>query len=117
MAENTYLARWLTDPDGGGCFTRQRDLILAHDQDCTSLRHAWLPRRRGVSCPGDFTECETCDITLFWEGSVGLFDDCPESFWYFCHCCAERVTSCPCGGECVKDPDGQTLSPHGDMKA
>lgn len=111
MAETSYLDRWLADPDGGGCFTPQRDRILAHDRNCASLWYAWLPRRKGVSCPSDFTECETCEVSFFWEGITGLFDDCPESFWYFCRCCSERITSCPCGGDCVKEPNGRALSP------
>lgn len=111
MAQDSYLASWLGNPDGGGVFTGQRDLILKHDQGCESLRHAWLPRRKGVSCPSDLMECETCNITFFWEGLVGLFDDCPESFWYFCRCCAGKITSCPCGGDCIKEPNGQVLSP------
>jgi hypothetical protein len=106
-----YALSWTRDPDGGGCFTGQRNLILAHDQGCTSLRYAWLPRRKGASCPSDFTECETCGITFFWEGIVGLFDDCPESFWYFCRCCAGKAASCPCGGDCVRESNGQVLSP------
>lgn len=114
MTASAWRERWLSDPDGGGCFTGQRDLILAHDQSCPSLNEVWLPRRKGVSCPSDLMECETCGITFFWEGIVGLFDDCPDSFWYFCRCCAEKAASCPCGGDCIKDPDGQTLSPIAD---
>lgn len=116
MTESTYLARWLVDPDGGGCFTRERDLIIAHPP-CESLRHAWLPRRKGVSCPSDMMECESCEITFFWEGLTGLFDDCPDSFWYFCRCCAEKATRCPCGGNCIKEPNGQNVSPRGAMES
>ena len=111
MPLNTYVLRWMDDPDGGGAFTGQRDLIHAHDQECPSLREAWLPRRKGVSCPSDMMECETCDIRFFWEGLVGLYDNCPESHWYFCQCCSERITCCPCGGNCIKESYGQTSSP------
>jgi hypothetical protein len=111
VKENIYLNRWIADPDGGGAFTGQRDLILAHDPACPSLEHAWMPRRRGVTALGDIMGCDTCDITFFWEGVVGLFDDCPDSFWYFCRCCAKRVTACPCGGDCSKEESGQALSP------
>ncbi|HWB35431.1 MAG TPA: hypothetical protein VHA75_05330 [Rugosimonospora sp.] len=110
MALAEYVRRWSEDPDGGDCFTGQRDLILAHDDACSSLRYAWLPRRRGVSCPSDLMECETCRITFFWEGITGLFDDCPESMWFFCRCCAEKALSCPCGGNCARQPDGLDLS-------
>jgi hypothetical protein len=105
MPLDPYVERWAQNPDGGGVFTGQRDLILEHDQGCLSLKNAWLPRRKGVSCPSDLMECETCRITFFWEGLTGLYDDCPESFWYFCRCCAEKISSCPCGGDCVKEPD------------
>lgn len=104
----TYLETWTKNPDGGGMFTGQRDLILAHDQECPSLRYAWLPRRGGVTCLSDFMGCESCDISFCWEGITGLFDDCPDSFWYFCHCCAAKVTQCPCGGTCVKNPNAET---------
>lgn len=108
-----YLLRWTQDPDGGGCFTRQRDLILSHSIACASLGHAWLPRKGGVTGLGDLTGCDTCDITFFWEGIVGLFDDCPESFWYFCHCCAKKATSCPCGGDCLRDPNNHSSGKPG----
>lgn len=117
MPLDTYVERWTQNPDGGGCFTGQRDLILKHDQECPSLTNAWLPRRKGVSCPSDMMDCETCEITFFWEGLTSLFDDCPESFWYFCRCCAERVARCPCGGDCVRDPNGQNVSPRGAMES
>lgn len=106
MPLDPYVRHWTQDPDGGGVFTGQRDLILKHDQDCPSLKDAWLPRRKGVSCPSDLMECELCGITFFWEGLTGLYDDCPESFWYFCRCCAKRTTACPCCGDCIKKPNG-----------
>lgn len=117
MPFDPYIERWLTDPDGGGVFTSQRDLIKKHRQDCPSLCHAWLPRRKGVSRPGDMMECELCGITFFREGLTALYDDCPESFWWFCRCCATRTTACPCCGDCEKEPSGQIVSPRGDMTA
>ncbi len=110
MPDLTYLNQWLVNPDGGGCFTRQRDLIATHDQTCSSLREAWMPRRKGASCPSDLMECDTCGITFFWEGITEPFSECPDRFWFFCYCCAEKVTACPCGATCVKNP-GQVLSP------
>lgn len=104
-----YVRHWIADPDGGGMFTGQRNLIQAHDTQCPSLKDAWLPRRKGVTALGDTMGCDVCDITFFWEGLVALFDDCPDSHWYFCRCCAEKVADCPCSAGCAKD--GQTLSP------
>lgn len=101
---DTWVEKWLEDPDGGGIFPPQRDSILAHDQECTSLNHAWLPRRKGVSCPSDLMECDTCGITFFWEGIVGFFDDCPDSEYFFCQCCSEKIAVCPCGNTCAKQP-------------
>lgn len=109
MADNTHLTRWLTHPEGGGRFTGQRDLILAHPS-CESLLHVWLPRKGGATALSDIMGCDSCDITLFWEGLVSLFGDCPDSYWYFCRCCALKVSSCPCGAGCVKEPETSSVS-------
>lgn len=106
----TYLDQWLANPDGAGTFTRQRDLVLAHDRACPSLREAWMPRRKGVSCPSDLMECHACGITFFREGLTEPFSECMDANWFFCDCCAKRATACPCGDNCVKD-SGQVLSP------
>lgn len=89
-----YLVQWLADPDGGGRFSRQRDLIAGHPASCTSLIQAWLPRRDGVSCPSDLMECDNCGITFFWEGLRTVFEDCPESHHWLCECCAPATCSC-----------------------
>lgn len=91
------LRRWLTHPDGGGYFTRQRDAIHAPDPTCPALKHAWLPRKGGVSCPGDLVVCDGgCGVTFFWEGMWAAFDDCPESDHYYCACCLSKADHCPC---------------------
>lgn len=91
------MHRWLTDPDGGGRFTRQRDAILAHDPACSGLKDVWLPRKGGVSCPSDLTDCHGgCGVTFFNEGTVIAFEDCPESWHYYCACCLARTEQCPC---------------------
>lgn len=95
-----YVLRWLDNPDGGGVSTGQRDAIRAHDQMCPSLAHAWLPRRGGVSCPSDLMECQSCEITFFWEGLRVAFEDCPWSNHWYCVCCRDRTNSCGCA------PDG-----------
>lgn len=104
-----WTRKWIADPDGGGRFSRQRDLIIDHDDSCGSLDHVWLPRKAGVTCLTDITECDTCDIAFFWEGIVDLFDDCPDSAYFFCRCCAEKVMACPCGSDCVRDPNSQNV--------
>lgn len=114
---STYRQQWLASPDGGETFSNIRDSILSHDQSCSSLEHAWLPRRKGTTSLGDIMGCEICDLTFFWEGVVGLFDDCPESFWYFCSCCADKIVDCPCGGPCKKESSGQDATPVVDMQA
>lgn len=98
-----WSKQWIKDPDGGGAFSYQRDLIVEHDQTCPSLAHVWLPRRKSVSCFSDWMSCDVCEITFGWEGIVSFFDDCPDSAYFFCRCCAEKVTRCPCGGDCVRD--------------
>lgn len=93
---SNYGRSWLTDPDGGGRFTGQRDAVLAHDQTCPSLADIWVPRKGGVSCPSDLMECETCRITFFWEGLRVAFEDCPYSNHWYCVCCLAKATACPC---------------------
>ena len=95
---------WVSDPLGGGVFTRQRDLILAHPPSCPSLLHAWQPRKGGVTCVSDLMDCHSCSVTFFWDGITTLFEDCPDSWWYFCRCRADRALACPCGGGCVREP-------------
>lgn len=94
---------WFVDFDGGGCFIGQWDLIFVYDQSCLFLNEVWFFWCKGVFCLSDFMECEICEIMFFWEGIVGLFDDCLDFFWYFCCCCVERVVLCLCGGDCVKN--------------
>jgi hypothetical protein len=93
---DTYVSRWLDNPDGGGRFTGQRDLIRAHDQTCPALKYAWLPRKGGVSCLSDFMGCDGCDISFFWDGLHMAFEDCPESNHWYCPCCLAKAEKCPC---------------------
>jgi hypothetical protein len=41
-------------------------------------------------------ECETCRITFFWEGLRAAFEDCPNSWHWYCVCCLAKATACPC---------------------
>lgn len=92
-----YMQQWLDNPDGGGRFPVQRDAIRAHDQTCTSLNSAWLPRAGGHSCLSDLTECDgDCGITFFNEGLVPGFEDCPDVWHWYCRCCLAKATTCSC---------------------
>jgi hypothetical protein len=91
-----YLARWLDDPDGGGYFAGTRNQIRDHDQGCTSLTHAWLPRRGGYSCLSDSMTCDGCGVAFFWEGLDVAFEDCPQSNHWLCACCLTGATTCGC---------------------
>lgn len=100
MILSAYAQRWLDDPDGGLRYTGQGQAIRAHDQSCVSLGEAWLPRKGGVSCPSDLTECEGgCGVTFFWEGMHPVFEACPFSEHWYCACCATKATVCSCGDE------------------
>ncbi len=95
----TYLQAWLDSPDGGGHFPRQRDAVQAHNQTCSSLRHAWLPRRTGSVCPSDLSECDgDCGVTFFNEGGH-TFEDCADAVHWYCACCFAEAEGCPCGSE------------------
>jgi hypothetical protein len=92
------IQRWMDNPDGGGSFLRQRDAIAKHDQECESLKWAWLPRKTGSVCPSDLSYCDAeCGITFFNEGVFGQVGDCKEC--WFCECCAKNITVCPCEEE------------------
>lgn len=87
MSDN-YLHRWAADPDGGGRFPGRRDRLLAHDQTCSSLRHAWYPRTRSVVCPSDLSICEGCSVDFFLEG-LGLYETATGDL-ELCACCAKK---------------------------
>jgi hypothetical protein len=88
-----YTVKWAADPDGGGRFTRQRDLILNHpDLSCGSLTWAWHPKKTGVTCPSDLSTCDRCDLEIYNEGVRIVFDDCEESWHYLCYCCEQVAT-------------------------
>lgn len=87
---------WMTDPDGGGYFPDLRDALAAHDQTCLSLPHAWLPRRKGVSC--DVGGCDDCPVLFHTNNgavSYGLYPE-PElvneegDTRYVCECCCRK---------------------------
>ena len=44
---NPAVTAWLDSPEGGGYFTLQRNLIRAHDSNCSSLDNVWMPRKGG----------------------------------------------------------------------
>lgn len=91
-----YLQRWLDDPDGGaGAFSFYGDQIRAHDPACESLRDVWMPRRSGKSCLSDWTDCDTCGLTIGWDG-VGKYDECDFSYHTYCYCCAAKNPVCDC---------------------
>lgn len=89
MTLDTYTRSWMENPDGGGLFTGQRDLISVHDHTCASLHQVWLPRRQGTSCPSDLDDCEDCRLTFYNEG-VGMYDT--DTGWdvLLCQCCARK---------------------------
>lgn len=90
-----YLGRWLEDPDGGGRFVRQRDAILAHGLECPGLKHAWLPRKGGVTCLTDIADCHGCGVTLFWEGVAEYETEaCEFSEHAYCACCVTKDCGC-----------------------
>lgn len=63
----------------------------AHDKTCKSLRHFWLGRRGGVSCPTDLSACDGCGATFFHEGVTDVNRDNPDPDAhpdYRCECCA-----------------------------
>jgi hypothetical protein len=92
-----YVTSWIDNPDGGGRFTSQRDAIRAHNPACASLAHVWLPRRGGVSCPSDLSDCDGgCGVTFYNEAFTIAFEDCPESEHWYCACCLTKATTCPC---------------------
>ena len=95
MTLSAYVVRWLDDPDGGGTFTRQRDLIRAHPPECSSLAHPWLPRKGGVSCITDTISCQGCGTDFFWEGMHAPERDCPYSDHFYCQCCLTEECECP----------------------
>lgn len=90
----SYLASWLEDPDGGGIFPRQRDLIRAHEPQCDSLTYLYLPRKGGVSCITDSMTCNGCGIEFFWEGLYAPEKDCKFTNHYFCKCCLTEECDC-----------------------
>jgi hypothetical protein len=96
---SAYAQKWLDDPDGGGCFSYQRDAIRAHEPSCEGLADVWLPRKGGYSSLGDLMECDGCRITFFWDGLRVAFEDCPESNHWYCPCCLAKTTTCPCKAE------------------
>jgi hypothetical protein len=91
---NPTLARWLDDPDGGGTFVRQAELIRKHDPGCPSLEHVWLPRKGGYSCLTDSMECDVCNVTFFWAALLIDNDRCPYSTHFVCSCCV--LDNCGC---------------------
>lgn len=90
----TYLERWLDDPDGGGCFLRQAELIRQHNPECPSLDDVWLPKRNGYSDLLETMECEVCQLTFFWSGLSENHTGCPDSYHWTCQCCTQ--SSCRC---------------------
>jgi hypothetical protein len=82
------VTRWLTDPNGGVVFPRQRGALEKHNKDCPSHQHAWLPHRGGVSSPSDFEDCFDCGVVFFWEG-LGEYEIAGEET-ALCFCCARR---------------------------
>lgn len=93
MPLDPYTLKWAADPDGGGRFTHQRDLIPNHpDLDCASLKEAWHPKKTGVTCPSDLSTCNKCELEIYNEGVLIVFDECEYSWHYLCHCCAKTAT-------------------------
>ncbi|MFJ2630888.1 hypothetical protein ACIO6U_02840 [Streptomyces sp. NPDC087422] len=43
--------------------------------------------------------CDGCGIDFFWEGLRKAFEDCPESWHWYCACCLTKATNCPCTAE------------------
>jgi hypothetical protein len=92
--------RWTQDPNGGGRFPGLRDAVLAHDQTCTSLNEIWTPHKGGVTGFGDTRDCDgDCNVTFYVEGTITAFEDCPNSWHYYCACCLAKATKCPCPPE------------------
>ena len=61
-----------------------------HDKTCESLKHLWLGREGGVSCPSDLTDCTVCGVTFYNEGveDVNWKSSDPDAEWdYRCECC------------------------------
>lgn len=97
QAALSTIKGWAANPDGGGHNPGLMKEILAHDPACTSLRDIWMPRRTGKSCPSDLTTCHgPCGLTFYNEGLGMKFEDCPESWHYYCTCCAAKVSTCGC---------------------
>ena len=96
MTLGTRTLTWMTDPDGGGCYPKQRDAIAAHDPTCLSLPHAWHPRRAGVSC--DIGGCDDCPVIFHTDEGAVFYGVYPEpeivdehgDVRYLCECCSRK---------------------------
>jgi hypothetical protein len=70
----------------------------AHNKTCQSLRHFWLGRRGGRSCPSDLTDCGGCGATFFNEGVTDVNWDSTDPDAepdYRCECCTRPSESSP----------------------
>jgi hypothetical protein len=77
MPDNKSRLQWmfksyLDNPNGSDAVKKQ---LREHDPSCASLIDVWMPRRGGVSCPGDLGECSRCELTFYNEGLFGQYTD------------------------------------------